>query len=108
MNTRREEFYFNSAEGLNYYFPLDNTDVWITAGSPRLWVRTHEFYYYDKDSIVVWSDHAYGGIRLIVNGEDQIGRDIVQNGKYVAMSATYSNGEDDFQDVKVLKTIAVK
>jgi len=107
MTKKREELYFNNEEELEHHFPADQLNIWVSKGKPKLWLKTHDFYC-NEDSIITWSDHAYGGIRLIVNGDIQMSMDIVQSGEYVAMSAAYSTGMDDFQDVKVLKTIAVK
>ena len=33
--------------------------MWVARGKPKLWVRI-----YGKDKVTVWSEAAYGGLRL--------------------------------------------
>lgn len=66
-----------------------NVDVysdedWIKAGKPFMWHLE-----YDKDGIRIWADAAYGFIRMQVNNECSVGRDMVSLGEYVCFGSYY-------------------
>jgi len=88
--SKKAELYLTSIE------QILSQKEWIKENKPYMFVLK-----YDKNNIKIWSDHAYGKLKMKINNESIISKGSVRIGEYIVFDETYGGIAEPYKPYKL-------